>query len=248
MDPPRIAVTLTNPARSRDPAIAQLKNERYLDALRRHHAEPMAVDERSGQAETAAVLAAAQGLLITGGADVDPTAYGEAPRGAGPTDPGRDALDRTAFETATRRGMPVLGICRGLQAINVFSGGRLLQHLEHHESPPYPSRASEATRHPLQVVAGTRLAAMLGGTATLQVNSFHHQAVDLPRLAAGLRAAGLTPHDGGELVEALESADFQRWLFAVQCHPERREASPPELEVLWDAFVRAAETFPAAAR
>jgi putative glutamine amidotransferase len=241
MDPPRILVTLTHPASARDPAVQEVKNARYLDALRRHWAEPLAVDARTPAADRAAAFAAAQGLLITGGADVDPAAYGEAPHGSGPTDPGRDALDRAAFDAATDRGMPVLGICRGLQAINVFSGGAVVQHLEHHESPPYPSHAAEATRHPLHLVPGTRLAALLN-VRSLAVNSFHHQAVDTRRLAAGLRAAGLTPYNGGELVEALESEQPDRWLFAVQCHPERSETSPPELEGLWSAFVDAART------
>ncbi len=244
MERPRIVVTLTNPERTREPAVAELKNARYLDALRRHGAEPVAVDERAEPGERAAVFATAQGLLITGGADVDPTAYGEAPRGAGATDPGRDALDREAFDAATGRGIPVLGICRGLQAINVFSGGTLVQHLEHHESPPYPAHAADATRHPLRLLPGTRLAALLDGPVMLQVNSFHHQAVDGSGLAPGLRAAGLTPHDGADLVEALESKAADRWLFAVQCHPERDETSPPELDALWAAFVTAARSVP----
>lgn len=238
MDRPRILVTLTHPARARDPAVQEIKNARYLDALRRHGAEPMAVDERTPAADRAEALATAQGLLITGGADVDPAAYGETPRGAGPTDPGRDALDRAAFDAATERRIPVLGICRGLQAINVFSGGAVVQHLEHHESPSYPAHAMEATRHVLNLVPNTRLASLLD-VQSLEVNSFHHQAVDTGRLAPGLRAAGLTPHDGGELVEALESEQSDRWLVAVQCHPERNETSPPELEALWGAFVDA---------
>ncbi len=90
------------------------------------------------------------------------------------------------------------------------------------------------------MVAGTRLERMLG-TDRLEVNSFHHQAVDLPRLAPGLQVAGTATHDGGEpLVEALESVDPDRWLFAVQCHPERVESSPRELAALWEAFVTAA--------
>ncbi len=240
MNRPRIVVTLSNPARARDPSVAELKNARYLEPLRRHGAEPVPLDDGASEAARARAFSAADGLLITGGADMDPAAYGETPHGAGPTDAGRDALDRAAFAAAGERELPVLGICRGLQAINVFCGGSLVQHLEHHESPPYPAQAAAATRHPLHLQRGTRLAALLGGVTTLEVNSFHHQAVDVERLAPGLRAAGLTPRQGGDLVEALESADAERWLFAVQCHPERDETSPRELDALWAAFVAAA--------
>ncbi len=240
MDRPHIVVTLANPERSRNRAVAEHKNARYLEALGRRGADAVPLDERTSPGERSRALATAHGLLITGGADIDPSLYGEAPRGSGPTDAGRDALDRAAFEAAAARDLPTLGICRGLQAINVFSGGRLVQHVEHHESPPYPAQASAATRHGLRLVAGTRLEALLGGPSTLEVNSFHHQAVEPGGLANGLRVSGLASHAGGELVEALESEDAQRWLFAVQCHPERSESSPDALDALWVAFVEAA--------
>jgi len=72
------------------------------------------------------------------------------------------------------------------------------------------------------------------------VNSYHHQAVTAERLAPGLRASGTAPHpEVGELVEAVEATDPDRWLIGVQCHPERTESSPPVLERLWTAFVAA---------
>ena len=241
---PRIVVTLSNPERARNPGVAEGKNGRYLDALRHHGASPLPLDDRAPAATRRRALVEADGLLITGGVDIDPVRYGEPARGSGPSDAARDALDEAADRAASARGIPILGICRGLQAINVFAGGALVQHVEHHESPAYPERAADATRHELRMLAGTRLARMLG-TDRLEVNSFHHQAVDLPRLAPGLRVAGTTAHDGGEpLVEALESADPERWLFAVQCHPERIESSPPELAALWEAFVAAASGSP----
>jgi putative glutamine amidotransferase len=188
------------------------------------------------------------GLLITGGADLDPGLYGEPPLGSNVPDAGRDALDGAAFSAATRRGVPVLGICRGLQAINVFSGGQLLQHIDEHESPPYPAQAASATRHRLRLLPGTRLHRLLNGAKGVDVNSFHHQAVGVAGLAPGLRASGLAAQREGDLVEALEAEDNSRWVMAVQCHPERRETSPVELELLWQAFVEAAATHSEPAR
>lgn len=235
-----IVVTLSNPDRAADPKAAAAKNRLYLEAIERHDGSAMGLDERSTQAERVSAYSVMDGLLISGGADVDPARYGEAPKGAQPHDPGRDALDEEAFAAARERRLPILGICRGLQAVNVFSGGRLVQHVDHHESPPYPARAADATRHGLQVTPGTRLSEILGTTGDLEVNSFHHQAVAPDGLAPGLRTAGLTPHDGVDLVEALESIDPDRWLVAVQCHPERIESSPPQMEALWEAFVASA--------
>lgn len=245
VEPPRIAVTLSSPGRARDPATAAGKNQRYLAAIERHGGIPLPLDEHVPAAVQEETLATMDGLLISGGADLDPALYGATRDGAQPHDPERDRLDAAAFAAAGTRRVPVLGICRGLQAINVFSGGRLVQHVDHHESPTYPDRAADATRHVLKVRAGTRLASILDGSRTLEVNSFHHQAVAPDGLAPGLRATGVAPHDGGDLVEALEAVDTDRWLVGVQCHPERTESTPPEMERLWAAFVAACRSTPA---
>ena len=143
-----------------------------------------------------------------------------------------------AYGVATARNVPVLGVCRGLQAINAFAGGTLVQHLGEHESAAYPS--PNVTRHRLDLISGSRLAIILGEAPDLEVNSYHHQAVTAERLAPGLRVSATAPHAGiGELVEAVEATDPDRWLIGVQCHPERTESSPPVLERLWAAFVAA---------
>jgi gamma-glutamyl-gamma-aminobutyrate hydrolase PuuD len=239
VDGPRVVVTLSSPERAADRGVAELKNRRYLEALERAGAVAVPLDERAGAGERAAALGSMDALLITGGGDLDPARYAEPPAGAHPADRGRDELDAAAYAAASAAGVPVLGICRGLQAINVFSGGRLLQHLDGHESEPYPSPA--VVRHPLGVLPGTRLASILGGAAPLSVNSYHHQAVTIDRLAPGLRASALTGQGAAAVVEALEAADPDRWLLAIQCHPERTESSPAELGALWIAFVAAAQ-------
>lgn len=238
MDRPRIVATLANPEASTDADLAAMKNRRYLEALERAGATAVPIDERASPADRAAAWAAMDGLLLSGGADIDPARYSEPESGAHAVQPGRDALEDEAFRAALAAGVPILGVCRGLQAINVFAGGSLVQHLDGHESAPYPSPS--VTRHPLDLAAGSRLAVILGESSDLEVNSYHHQAITPDRLAPGLRIAATAVHaGGGELVEAVESSDPDRWLVGVQCHPERTESSPPVFERLWAAFVAA---------
>ena len=175
MDRPRIVVTLSNPDRASDPAVARLKNERYLESVARAGGEPIPLDERTGDAARETALAGMDGLVISGGADIDPVRYGEAIAGAHAPESGRDEIDAAAFAAAQEGRVPVLGVCRGLQAINVFSGGTLLQHVAGHESEPYPSPA--VTQHAVAIRDGSRLAGIVGEPEALVVNSYHHQAV-----------------------------------------------------------------------
>ena len=238
MDRPRIVTTLADPASASDRAVAELKNTRYLEALEHAGATPLPLDERASTADRAAAFAAMDGLLLSGGADIDPARYGEAPAGSRDSEPERDALEDEAFRAALEAGVPILGVCRGLQAINVFAGGSLVQHLDGHESRAYPS--PEVTRHRLDLAEGSRLASILGESSDLEVNSYHHQAITADRLAPGLRIAAVADHAGtGELVEGVESTDPDRWLVGIQCHPERTESSPPVFERLWASFVAA---------
>ena len=238
MQPPRVVVTLMNPDRSSNPELARMKNGLYLDALRRAGASPEALDDGSPASERRRALDEMDGLLITGGADVDPARYGEATAGAHAPDPGRDQLDADAVSVAWERNLPILGICRGLQVLNVVRGGSLVQHVEGHEGGAYPS--APTMTHEIGLIAGTRLATILGGSSTLTVNSFHHQAVTPDRLADGLRAAAEADHGSITLVEGLESTDPGRWVVAVQCHPERTESTPSAFDALWVAFVATA--------
>lgn len=238
MQSPRVVVTLMNPLRSSNPEIARLKNRLYLEALQRAGASPEALDDGSPASERRRALEEMDGLLITGGADVDPARYGEAPAGAHAPDAGRDQLDADALAVAWKRNVPILGVCRGLQVLNVLRGGSLVQHLDGHESGSYPSAPSMT--HEIDLIDGTRLAAILGGAGTLRVNSFHHQAVTPDRLADGLRAAAGAEHGTMTLVEGLESIDPDRWVMAVQCHPERTETTPSVFDGLWAAFVAVA--------
>jgi gamma-glutamyl-gamma-aminobutyrate hydrolase PuuD len=164
------------------------------------------------------------GVVIAGGDDVDPLLYGREtlPEGRVKIDAGRDAIDFPVFEEAWRDRLPALGICRGLQVMNVARGGTLYQHLPlespshiEHRQPKKPNRRD----HPLMLLSWTRLAGIVG-TRELDVNSRHHQAVDRP--AEDFIVTATAP-DG--VIEALEARD-DRWLIAVQWHPENLHDDP----------------------
>ena len=158
------------------------------------------------------------GMLLGGGLDVDPARYGSEvkPDANVEIDPERDSTEFAAFEKARREGVPVLGICRGMQLVNVALGGTLHQDIPS-ERPSdvvheVPGQHPERRDHKVEVKPGTRLSE-IARTSEMEVNSRHHQAVD--RLAPGIAVSAVAP-DG--LIEAFESAS--PWLLAVQWHPE----------------------------
>ena len=217
---PRIVVTLAVAEEHAQPDLAARRNDLYVAALARHGAEPVRLDARTPVAARDQVLETMDGLLLSGGADVHPSRYGQAIDGSQEIEPERDRLEAAAWEIARSSGVPVLGICRGLQAINVFSGGSILQHVEGHASPTWST--GPATVHPIRLVAGSRLADLLGPADTLDVNAYHHQGIREEDLAPGLRAAAWADSSAGPLVEGLEGTD-DRFVVGVQCHPERTE-------------------------
>jgi len=177
------------------------------------------------------------GVLLGGGCDVEPSRYGETSRPEAnlELDPERDATDFALFAEAWPRGTPVLGVCRGLQVINVALGGTLVQDIptERPSSVSHDRTPSEKTRreHAVSIEPGTLLAT-IAGSDEVDVNSRHHQAVGKP--GRGLRVSAKAP-DG--LVEAVES-EGERWLLAVQWHPENL-ASDPVSARLFAEFARA---------
>ena len=118
MDRPRIVITLAVARRQKEPEIAARKNELYLDGIRRHGGEPVPLDAETGAAARDETLASMDGLLLSGGADIEPSRYGQPNRGSLDIEPDRDALEAAAWAAARARSLPVLGICRGFQAIN----------------------------------------------------------------------------------------------------------------------------------
>ncbi|RPK68191.1 putative glutamine amidotransferase [Streptomyces sp. ADI96-02] len=157
-------------------------------------------------------VAALDGVVIAGGADVEPVRYGAAPDPrTGPPARGRDSWELALIEAAVEQNVPLLGICRGMQLLNVAFGGTLHQHLDGHSGG-----LGVFGGHPVLPVPGTAYAAVVPEETV--VPAYHHQAVD--RLGAGLIASAHAP-DG--TVEALEMADHEGLVLAVQWHPEMGE-------------------------
>ena len=177
-------------------------------------------------------------LLLGGGGDVDPARYGRPPleNGTLEIDPDRDRIDFELFDEARRTGAPILGICRGLQVVNVALGGTLVQDIpaERPSEIVHARARDEKTRldHTVAVAPETRLG-HLASSPEVRVNSRHHQAIDT--LAPGLEVSGLSP-DG--LPEAVETSGDE-WVLAVQWHPENL-AGDPVSRRLFAEFVRAA--------
>jgi putative glutamine amidotransferase len=240
--PPVIVITRGTQSGPPDAERAIRSTGLYVDAVTRAGGEAVVLDPSADRATRSDALARMSGLLLSGGVDIDPSAYGESLAGAVDMQPERDALEREAWDVAAARALPVLGICRGFQAINVFSGGRLLQHVDGHTRPA-PAQGPPLV-HRLRVMGGTQLARILRptnpGTFVVQVNSSHHQAVRAEDVAPGLLASAWSPSPSGEIVEGLEGIDPRRFVLGVQSHPERVESTRPEFERLFRFFVDAA--------
>ena len=181
------------------------------------------------------LLAHARGVVILGGADVDPVHYGAVPEGAhmDAADAAADAFELALIRGAITAGTPLLTICRGTQLLNVALGGTLVQDLGagiHRDPRP----GAPMLTHTVEVASGTRLADVLGA-GTHEIRSGHHQAVDV--LGAGLVVSATAP-DG--VIEAVELPGTDAWVVGVQWHPEEAAADPAHLRALLADFARAA--------
>ncbi|MEX2270215.1 MAG: gamma-glutamyl-gamma-aminobutyrate hydrolase family protein [Vicinamibacterales bacterium] len=211
----------------------------YVSALEKAGAEVRTVDS---SVSVDAAMSGVDGVLLTGGQDVDPALYGEERHPTTQDDePGRDDLELAIAKRALAADLPMLAICRGIQVLNVAAGGSLVQDIPSeigHLVPHDIREPRDKEAHSVRVKPGTRLAEALGSelnehSETL-VNSRHHQAIE--RVAPGLAVTAVAP-DG--LAEAVEKEDA-RFCVGVQWHPENFHASG-RFKGLFEALVRSAE-------
>jgi putative glutamine amidotransferase len=205
------------------PAVLLPRN--YVDAVQRAGALALLLPPDPRLVEQPGELVAMlDGLLLAGGADIDPAAYGQTPHPeTQETVPERDAFEIALTRCAIERDVPVLGICRGMQLINVALGGTLTQHLpEHlgHEEHRRVMGSFEGSDHDVELLDGT-LAMRVIGAARHGTKSHHHQGVD--RVGEGLRVSATAAADG--LIEAVELPE-RSFVLGVQWHPEADAMSP----------------------
>jgi putative glutamine amidotransferase len=219
-----------------------IMGQRYVRTLTESGAVPWIVPLLDDPDTLRAIYDRLDGIFLPGGVDIDPGSYNEARTSAsGRADPDRDRTEIMLARWAMEDRKPVLAVCRGAQLLAVAAGGTLYQDvtaeypaaIKHDYFPKAGAHARHDLVHPVEIVAETRLARLLG-TNTVLVNSMHHQGIK--RLAPTLIANAFAP-DG--LIEGVESAE-EDFLLGVQWHPEDLADSEPKMRSLFDAFIEAA--------
>ncbi|MGA8163181.1 MAG: gamma-glutamyl-gamma-aminobutyrate hydrolase family protein [Acidobacteriaceae bacterium] len=209
----------------------------YAHAVEWAGGVPVKVPLTDSPAKVAQLVASCEGVLLPGSpADVNPQKYGEeADADCSPCDPAREAVDELLLQDASNLYKPLLGICYGFQALNVWRGGTLVQHLKTQVNHAAGREVLEA--HAVEIDPRSRLRRMLGlgSKMSVAVNSSHHQAVSI--LGDGLTRAAWSPED--EVTEAAEGHN-DSFLVGVQWHPERLLKESRTAQCLFQAFVDAA--------
>jgi len=233
---PRIAIPLPL---SNNPEYVERSLPQYEQALDMAGGEAVRIPLEGSPTEIMKIIEGCSAVLLPGAsADVAPGKYGAAPHPkTAPADPKRDNVDDLLLRDAYAGRKPVLGICYGLQSLNVFRTGTLLQHIEskiNHQAGRAVPIAHQVEIDPashLGDIVGT-----LGGQHVIPVNSSHHQSADL--LGDGLRVAARCPEDG--VIEAIEGTAPDHFVVAVQWHPERSLEDGTSLAI-FKALVSAAK-------
>ncbi len=243
MSPPRIAIPLP---RSDNPEYVERALPQYERAVEQAGGEPVCIPLDRTPAEVMKLIERCDAVLLPGSsADVDPSKYGAGrhPKTAD-ADPRRDMVDELLLQDAYNMHKPILGICYGLQSLNVYRTGTLVQDIEAelHSKVPHTAGRSVQRAHPARVDPLSNLAHILGvsrGEPTeIPVNSSHHQAADV--VGDGLRVAARSTEDG--IIEALEGTAPDHFVLAVQWHPERTYQEEPESRKIFQALIKAART------
>lgn len=218
--PSDVAPLIGLPSRMDPGTDTQYLSRHYADAILDAGGIPVIIPLLEKPSALRSLAETLDGILLTGSSsDVDPQAYGaEREPACGPVQPLRDATDFQLLDVALNRKKPVLGICFGMQSVNVFLGGTLIQDIDTrigntivHDNPSTEGRAA----HGIEIRQGSVLEELVPGVKA-EVNSTHHQAID--RVAPGLEVIARAP-DG--IVESVISLGSDPWILGVQWHPER---------------------------
>jgi putative glutamine amidotransferase len=240
VNPPLIGVS-TSVTVDRYPERAYV-NAAYLDAIQQAGGVPVPLAPQLEPAGRAELLKRLHGVLLTGGGDVNPALFGESPHTTtADISAARDGLEIGLTRWAIAQGVPLLAVCRGLQVLNVALGGSLYQDIPSvtgslldHSQPELQNKARSVTTHAVKVQDGSQLAGILG-VLEVDVNSFHHQAIN--RLGRGLKAVAWAPDS---IIEGVELADAAELVVGVQWHPEELVGQDRSARNLFAALVERA--------
>jgi putative glutamine amidotransferase len=234
--PPRIAIPVPH---SGDREYAERSLPQYERAVEMAGGEPVRIPLDQPPAEVMKLIERCDAVLLPGSkADVDPAKY-DAPRDpqTAAADAGRDTVDELLLQDAYNMRKPILGICYGLQILNVYRSGTLIQHIQ---SPvKHEAGRKVAVAHSIVVEPGSKLATIVSTGAkpvVVPVNSSHHQAADI--VGDGLQVVARSPQDG--VIEALEGTSPDHFVLAVQWHPERSVEEDEPSRAIFRALVEAA--------
>ena len=239
---PRIAIPVPH---SGDPEYAERALPQYVHAVEMAGGEPVRIPLDQSAAEVMTLIERCDGVVLPGSkADVDPSKYNASkdPKTA-PADSGRDIVDELLLRDAYATRKPVLGICYGLQILNVYRGGTLLQHIESQIN--HEAGKTVPIAHTVELDSASRLGTIVASSTnvpekhklSIPVNSSHHQAAEIA--GDGLRIVARCPQDG--IIEALEGNSDDHFVLAVQWHPERSVEEDEASRAIFRALVEAAQ-------
>jgi len=234
---PRIAIPIPH---SGDREYAERALPQYEEAVRGAGGDPVRIELDKTTVEAMKQIDLCDAVLLPGSrADVDPRKYNATRHEKmAPADTKRNTVDELLLRDAYNMRKPVLGICYGLQSLNVYRSGTLVQHIE--SAINHSAGRAVAKAHRVMIEPESRLAEIVGANKTVAVNSSHHQSVDAA--GDGLRVVARSAEDG--IVEALEGTAPGHFVLAVQWHPERSVNEVPELaasaKAIFHAFIEAA--------